>query len=190
MDAINLPMHRGQAVARMKILIIDDEPANAALLEGLLAVSGYSNVKSITDSRLAIATCQSFEPDLLLLDLTMPHIDGFAVLNAIRSELGDLFLPVIVLTADVSEKTKLRALRASANDFLTKPFDQTEVLVRISNLLETRRLHQLLDNQRAAFEDAVRVRSAELRSAILQLELVKKHSANAIIPFEHRALSA
>jgi putative two-component system response regulator len=103
----------------------------------------------------------------------MPYVDGFAVLAGIRSEVGDMFLPVIVLTADVNEKTKLRALRASANDFLTKPLDQTEVLVRIANLLETRKLHLLLDNQRSAFEDAVRSRTAELRSALAELEEVK-----------------
>lgn len=160
-------------IAKMKILIVDDEPANVALLEAMLRCSGYSQIKTLTDSRLAIATCREFQPDLVLLDLMMPYVDGYTILAGIRSEVGDMFLPVIVLTADVNEKTKLRALKANATDFLTKPLDQTEVLVRIGNLLETRKLHKLLDNQRSAFEDAVRSRTAELRSALSELEEVK-----------------
>ena len=161
-------------LAKMKILVVDDEPVNVALLEALLRASGYDNISAITDSRVAVETYKTFQPDLVLLDLMMPYVDGFAVLNAVRADLGDVFLPIIVLTADVNEGTKLRALRARATDFLTKPFDQTEVLVRIANLLETRRLHLLLDNQRAAFEDAVRGRTSELRAALAELEQVKE----------------
>lgn len=164
----------------MKILVVDDEPSNVALLEGMLAVSGFSSVKTLTDSRLAIETCKTFQPDLILLDLMMPHVDGLTILTTLRSELGEIFLPVIVLTADVNEDTKFRVLRASANDFLLKPFDQTEVLLRISNLLESRRLHLLLDNQRAAFEEAVRSRTTELRDALAELEDVKERFGKPI----------
>jgi PleD family two-component response regulator len=150
---------------KMKILVIDDEPTNVALLEGILADNGYTRVKSVTDSRLALEMCKTFQPDLIMLDLMMPHVDGFAILDVLHSEVGEFFLPVIVLTADVNEETKLRALQAGATDFLLKPFDQIEVLLRIGNLLEMRRLHIQLDNQRAAFEDAVRERSSELRDA-------------------------
>ena len=156
--------------SRMKILIIDDEPANVALLEDMVSSSGYARVKSITDSRLALETCDTFGPDLILLDLMMPHIDGFAILEAVRAAAGETFLPVIVLTADANEETKLRALRAGATDFLLKPFDQVEVLLRIANLLETRRLYSQLDTQRAAYEDAVRERTSELREAQCQLQ--------------------
>ena len=160
--------------ARMKILIIDDEPANVALLEGILSDNGYTRVKCITDSRLASETYKSFQPDLIMLDLMMPHIDGFAILEALRFETSETFLPVIVLTADANEETKLRALRAGATDFLLKPFDQIEVLLRIGNLLETRHLHTQLDTQRAAYEDAVRVRSLELRDAQSALKKAKR----------------
>jgi DNA-binding response OmpR family regulator len=152
----------------MKILVIDDEPSNVALLEYLLADAGFTRVASITDSRLAIETCNTFRPDLILLDLTMPHLDGFAVLEALRAEGDDVFLPVIVLTADMNEEAKRRALSAGATDFLLKPFDHLEVILRIANLLEMRRLHVQLDNQRAAYEDALRTRSLELREANLQ----------------------
>ena len=151
--------------AKMKILVVDDEPANVALLEGMLADGGYSRVLSVTDSRLAMEACLSFDPDLVLLDLMMPHVDGFTILESIRAAAGETFLPVIVLTADAHESTKLRALRAGATDFLLKPFDQLEVLLRMNNLLETRRLHLQLDTQMAAYADAVRERTSELREA-------------------------
>ena len=163
-----------QLYSRMKILVIDDEPANVALLEDMLLEGGYPRVKSVTDSRLALDTCESFEPDLVLLDLMMPHVDGFAILEALRVAARGSFLPVIVLTADANEETKLRALSAGATDFLLKPFDQLEVLLRMTNLLETRRLHLQLDMQLAAFEDAVRERTSELREAQVQLQGVER----------------
>ena len=155
--------------SKMKIVAIDDEPANVALLEAMLAEGGYTRIKTVTDSRLAMETCVDFEPDLVLLDLMMPHVDGFAILESLRSAAGEAFLPVIVLTADANETTKLRALRAGATDFLLKPFDQLEVLLRMNNLLETRRLHLQLDMQLAAYADAVRERTSELREAQMQL---------------------
>jgi putative two-component system response regulator len=155
--------------SKMKIIVIDDEPVNAALLEAMLAEGGYTRVKTVTDSRLALDTCLSFEPDLVLLDLMMPYVDGFTILEALRAVAGEAFLPVIIITADVNETTKLRALRAGATDFLLKPFDHLEVLLRMNNLLETRRLHLQLDTQLAAYADAVRERTSELREAQLQL---------------------
>ncbi len=129
---------------KMKILIIDDEPLNVALLEAMLDISGYTNFKSITDSRLALETCKTFKPDLILLDLLMPHVDGFAILESLRAHSNEIYLPIVVLTADMTEEAKLRALKAGATDFLHKPLDQTEVVLRIRNLLETRRAHQQL----------------------------------------------
>jgi putative two-component system response regulator len=159
--------------SRMKILVIDDEPANVALLEDMLAEGGYTRVQSVTDSRLAVETCETFEPDLVLLDLMMPHVDGFAILESLRAAAGESFFPIIILTADANESTKLRVLRAGATDFLLKPFDQLEVLLRMTNLLETRRLHLQLDMQLAAFEDAVREKTFELREAQAQLQGVE-----------------
>ena len=160
--------------AKMKILVVDDEPANVALLEDMLFEGGYARVKSVTDSRLAMEICETFEPDLVLLDLMMPHVDGFTILESMRATARESFFPVIVLTADANESTKLRALRAGATDFLLKPFDQLEVLLRMTNLLETRRLHLQLDMKMAAFEDAVRERTSELREAQMQLHGVER----------------
>lgn len=160
-------------LAKMKILAVDDEPSNVALLEAMLEDAGYSRVKSLTNSRIVMETCAAFDPDLVLLDLMMPQPDGFAILESLRAANRDVFLPVVVLTADINEESRCRALAAGATDFLLKPFDQTEVLLRIRNLLEMRGLHLRLDNQRAAFEDAVYARASELRQALTELEQAK-----------------
>jgi len=155
---------------KMKVLIIDDEPVNVALLEEILVENGYTRFKSVVDSKLAVDVCKSFQPDLVLLDLMMPPPDGFAILEAVRSESEENFLPVVVLTVDTNEQTKLRALECGATDFLVKPFDHIEVGLRIRNLLKSRRAHLLLDNQRSALEDAVCQRTAELRATIVALQ--------------------
>jgi putative two-component system response regulator len=157
-------------LAKMKILIVDDEPVNVALLQDILLENGYARFESVTDSKLAIEVCQKSQPDLVLLDLMMPQPDGFTVLESIRNEFDDNFLPVIVLTADSCPESKRRALEAGATDFLLKPFDHIEVALRIRNLLKSRRAHLLLDNQRAALEEAVVQRTAELRATIAQLQ--------------------
>src|SRR5437016_6409508 len=161
------------AYVKMRILIVDDEPANVALLEDILGNQGYTDLKSTTDSRRVSELCREFDPDLILLDLFMPHVDGFAVLDSLRADRSEVYLPIIVLTADVNEETKRRALHGGATDFLHKPFDYIEVLLRIRNLLETRCIHQLLDNRRAALEDAVHARTSELHAAQAALEKVQ-----------------
>ena len=122
--------------------MVDDREANVRLLERMLQTAGVSQVHTLTDPREAVKRCLELEPDLLLIDLHMPHLDGVAVLTALRAALPDgVFLPVIVLTADLSSDAKERALAAGAKDFLAKPLDRTEVLLRVGNLLETRALY-------------------------------------------------
>jgi PleD family two-component response regulator len=158
------PMISEPLLHRMKILIIDDERITVVMLEHLLRRSGYSRLLGLTDSRRALEICATFNPDLILLDLMMPDTDGFAVLEMLRSsDASESFLPIVVLTADVSEEAKERALEAGATDFLVKPVSRTEALLRIRNLLEVRRLHVILENKRAALEEAVRERAVELR---------------------------
>ena len=158
----------------MKILIIDDERMSVAMLEQLLKAKGYSRVLGLTDPRETLETCASFNPDLILLDLIMPNPDGYAVLEMLRSsETSESFLPIVVLTADASEEAKERALEAGATDFLVKPVSRTEALLRIRNLLETRRLHLILENQRSALEEAVRQRTVELRAADHQVSVIR-----------------
>jgi len=155
---------------QMKILVVDDDRLSVTLLEQLLQRHGYRHVLAVTDSRVAVETCISFDPDLLLLDFIMPEVDGFAVLDAIRSDAAEDFLPIVVLTGDTHEESRARALEAGATDFLVKPVSQTEALLRIRNLLEMRRLYVALENQRLALEDAVRDRTAELHETIAELK--------------------
>ena len=160
----------GAELAKMKIVIIDDEPVNVELLEDILVENGYTRFELVTDSTQALEVCKKFRPDLVVLDLMMPPPDGFAILEALRADGDGIFLPIVVLTADTNEKTRRRALAAGATDFLVKPFDHIEVALRIRNLLKSRRAHVLLDNQRAALEEAVRERTAELRATIIELQ--------------------
>jgi PleD family two-component response regulator len=124
-----------------RILVIDDYPDNVFLLERLLTRHDLGEVTGVTDPRLVMGRLDEFDPDLILLDLHMPHIDGHTLLRHLRSWSGDTYLPVIVLTADTSPETLLRTLDDGATDFLTKPFNATEIVIRVRNLLQTRSLY-------------------------------------------------
>lgn len=157
------------------ILIVDDEPANVQLLERLLAGSGYHRTRSTTDPREAEALFERFEPDLVMLDLHMPDLDGHAVMAQLSAMTApNDYLPILVLTADVTPESKRRALVGGAKDFLTKPFDTSEVLARVANLLETRFLHLQLRRHSDSLEEKVRERTAELWNTIVQLEGAQK----------------
>lgn len=128
-----------------RILIVDDEDANLRLLEDLLAREGFRQVVATSDPRRVIDLVRAFDPDLILLDLKMPAMDGYAVLETLGRALDPLdFLPVIVLTADPSRSARHRALGLGAKDYLTKPFDLFEVALRVWNALETRLLFKAL----------------------------------------------
>jgi signal transduction histidine kinase len=158
---------RDDELTTAKILIVDDQLANVRLLERLLETAGYRQLSSTTDAREALARDRAFQPDLILLDLLMPHLDGVAVLEQLAAARGGGagdrgFVPVIVLTADVTAEAKQRALAAGANDFLTKPFEALEVLPRIGNLLKTRRLYLTLEAQNRALDRTVQERTERL----------------------------
>jgi len=132
-----------QQLCAAKILIIDDEEADIRVLEWALQTAKFPNTRSLTDSTKALEVFNQFQPDIVLLDLNMPAPDGFAVLKQLREAVpaGD-FLPVLVLTGQNTAETRSQATAAGANDFLGKPVDYTEVMLRIRNLLQTRFLHQ------------------------------------------------
>ncbi|MDQ3940046.1 MAG: response regulator [Actinomycetota bacterium] len=160
-----------------RILIIDDQQSNVAFLEGLLKRAGYVHFLGLTDPRNALTAFESLRPDLILLDLQMPGMDGFAVMEELQpwiSNVNGNYLPVLVLTADATKEAKQRSLAAGANDFLAKPLDATEVLLRINNLLETRSLHLTMKNQNKMLESAVRERTADLWASVGQLETAEK----------------
>ena len=128
-----------------RILAIDDEEANVLLLRNLLQREGYTDLHCLTDSRDALASYMELQPDLVLLDLMMPEVDGFQLLEAFsRYDAPDEYRPVLVLTADTTLQAKRRALALGAKDFVAKPFDVVEVGLRIANLLETRLLYERL----------------------------------------------
>ncbi|WP_455203629.1 response regulator [Kaarinaea lacus] len=154
----------------MKLLIVDDEPFNVALLEKMLKRAGYAQIISTTDSRQTFALCEQHYPDLLLLDLRMPHINGFEVMESLNRSENHFNLPVIVLTAEASKENRLRALKEGAKDFISKPFDRTEVLTRINNILETQQLHNDLKDQNRDLDRIVQERTVELRQEQTRLE--------------------
>ncbi|MHB8340945.1 MAG: EAL domain-containing protein [Mycobacteriales bacterium] len=165
-----------RAWADAQILIVDDEPANVRLLERILHREGYTRLHTTTDSRQVPSLVTSVGPDLLLLDLQMPHHDGFDVLEMLARSLPDgEFLPILVLTADSTAEVRDRALRLGAKDFLTKPFDRAEAVLRIANLLETRRLHlRLREHNRALQAELDRQAEAERRSAAERSERLQR----------------
>ncbi|KAF0238079.1 MAG: PAS/PAC sensor hybrid histidine [Prolixibacteraceae bacterium] len=154
------------------ILIIDDKQENIDILEGLLIRQKYTNLKSITDPRMVVDVFKGLNPDLLLLDLMMPHLNGFQVMEQLEPLIPDNdYLPILILTADVNPESKLKALSGGASDFLTKPFDLVEVDLRIKNLLKKRFLHQQLNNQNLLLDAMVKERTAELENTIAELKI-------------------
>lgn len=153
----------------MRVLIVDDNRANVALLEHLLADAGYTNVLTTCDARQVPDLWAAWRPDLVLLDLHMPGVSGFELLKALAGPSDEPSKPpVLVLTADATAEARRRALSLGARDFLTKPLDHTEVLLRVRNLLEMRELQQRLQDRAAILSDAVRGRTEQLEQARLE----------------------
>lgn len=157
-----------------RILIVDDQESNILVVESMLERQGYSDLKSVTDPRRVLPLLDEFKPDLILLDLHMPHLDGFAVMEQLRGRVpADDYLPILVLTADITPDAKLRALSMGARDFLTKPLDVAEVSLRVRNLLETRYLHLQQKNQNQILEKKVRERTADLDRQFQRLSALR-----------------
>ncbi len=138
-----------------KILMIDDEENNLIVAERFLRQAGYTDIHATTDSRMTLALYQRLSPDIVLLDLKMPEPDGYDLLEqlaAFRPPNGE-YVPVLILTADISPGTKLKTLAMGANDFLTKPFERGDLLLHTRNLLETRFLYRQLESATAELEE-------------------------------------
>ncbi len=148
---------------KSKILIVDDQLANVSLLLELLSDAGYTDVTSTMQPPEVCSLHRKNAYDLILLDLQMPIMDGFQVMEALKTNEADSYMPVIVLTAQPGHK--LRALQAGAKDFISKPFDLLEVKTRIHNMLEVRLLYKKLENYNKLLEETVRERTAELRES-------------------------
>ncbi len=150
-------------ILNARILIVDDQESNVALLAQLLSEAGYANVASTMNPREVFALHRKNHYDLILLDLQMPGMDGFQVMEGLKTNDADGYLPVLVITAQPGHK--LRALQAGAKDFISKPFDLVEARTRIHNMLEVRLLYKKLENYNQILEQTVRERTAELRES-------------------------
>ena len=158
-----IPMIHANEIFHANILIVDDQETNIELLQQLLADNGYDNVHATQKPEDVCALHRKCNFDLILLDLQMQVMDGFAVMEGLKTSTTDDYLPVIVLTAQPGHK--LRALQAGAKDFISKPFDLAEVKTRIYNMLEVRMLYKKLGEFNRLLEQTVQERTAELRES-------------------------
>jgi len=178
-------MRADDPLTEARILVVDDQEANVRLLQRLLERAGYTHVSTTTDSRQVLAMYEELDPDLILLDLLMPHMDGFEVMGELGRRVPDgSYVPILVLTADATPQARQRALSMGARDFLTKPFDHDEALLRIRNLLETRSLHLRLRDQNDVLEQRVGERTAELQR---NMEVLRKTSEQRRMLLAHLA---
>jgi len=152
-----------------RILIVDDEPANLKLLGKILLSQGYQDMVLVDDPREVIGRYRTARPDIILLDINMPYLDGYQVMEQLKALNDPLLPPIVILTAQHGKDYLLRALAAGARDFITKPFDRNELLMRVRNLLDAQLAHRLVHDQKAVLEGMVRARTEELRRTRLQV---------------------
>lgn len=156
-------------IRQAKILIVDDQQINITILETFLQDDGYFNIHSTTDPRTAVALYRNHRFDIVLLDLLMPHLDGFAVMEQLQAIEPDNYVPILVLSVEQDQETRIRALKSGARDFLNKPFNKLEVLTRIENMLEVRLLYQRLRDHNRDLEQKVLARTQALKEANIAL---------------------
>jgi putative nucleotidyltransferase with HDIG domain len=155
-----------------RIMIVDDEPGNVDLLKRVLERAGFHKLDSTNDPREAVALYVETRPDLILLDLHMPHLDGLAVMDRLNEIVEASYMPILMLTGDISPEARRDALSRGAKDFVNKPFNADEVLLRIRTLLETRFLYLQIQSQNLMLEAKVRERTRELEAA--QIEIIER----------------
>jgi putative two-component system response regulator len=149
-----------------KILMVDDQEANINLVFSMLRDRGFVSLHSLTDSRRVLAMFTELQPDLVLLDLRMPNVDGLSLLKQLRSRIsGSEYLPFLIITGDLSERSRQTALSLGAKDFLTKPINPAEAVLRMYNLLETRFLYLALKERNRVLDEIVKQRTRELEDA-------------------------
>ena len=157
-------------IQEARILIVDDEVDHLHVLKAILAKEGYSQVEGVTDPRQATATFQEYQPDIVLLDLSMPNMSGLEILDQIRSLIpAESYLPIIVVTADLTMESRREALAKGTHDFILKPYDAAEIVLRVTNLLRTRFLHVELQERNRLFQAT----NEKLRAEIAERELAQ-----------------
>jgi DNA-binding response OmpR family regulator len=166
----------GERLHGATILLVDDHEEIVEILTLLLERAGYRNVRGTTDPREVPDLYRELQPDAVVLDLHMPHLDGFQVMDELCRLIPEgTYVPVLVLTADLTPEARLRALSMGARDYLTKPFNETEVLLRIRNVLETRFLYLEAVERAEALEERVRERTRDLVDELAQTQRVAEH---------------
>ena len=170
---LEVPVHAAMpAYLHARVLVVDDQPPNTLLLRKLLEAEGYHQVVTVNDPTEVMPLQRQAPFDVILLDIRMPKLDGFGVMRLLQEDAGDDYVPIIVLTAQTDEETRLRALAEGAKDFVTKPFNRAEVLNRIRNMLEVRLLHRRVREQNELLEQRVQERTLELQET--RLEIVRR----------------
>jgi putative two-component system response regulator len=167
------PLSLEEFCRHASFLVADDELAHLRLIELTLEKWRYLNVHSTTEARDILPLYEEHRPDIVLLDLMMPHLDGFAVMEQLATKIapGD-YVPIVVFSADASAESRRKAWALGARDYFVKPFDASEFMLRILNLLETRYLHLRLKNQNDVLEQRVQERTAELHAS--QIEVLER----------------
>src|SRR5580658_2571978 len=166
-----------------KILIVDDKEANILLLQGILRVAGYTSVESTTDPNEVCELYRRNRYSLILLDLQMPGMDGFSVMEGLKEIEGDGYLPVLAITAQPGHK--LRALEAGAKDFVGKPFDMAELRARVHNILEVRLLHQRMKktvDELEASREVIRLQTLEEQRKREQELALAQETQESLLP--------
>lgn len=163
-----------------RVLIVDDSSANIVLLERMLSRAGLRSIHAATDPREALARLDDIDPDLVLLDLHMPHIDGYTMLARLAEWAAGAYVPILVLTADTSPEATHKALALGARDFVSKPFDLVEVVLRVHNLLETRYLYTALRRQNLLLGQRLTDYQAPERAAEAERHLVREQVEQAL----------
>ncbi len=172
------------------LLLVDDEQTNLTLLRLILGRAGYTRVHTLSDARDVLPLARALNPDLVVLDLRMPTMSGFTVLEGLVEQTApDEFLPILVVTGDASQTARQRALKLGAKDFLTKPFEATEVLLRIHNLLVTRMLHESLRSQNELLEAKVKERTQQLERAASLAEEANRAKSMFLATMSHELLT-
>ncbi|MBF0122520.1 MAG: response regulator [Candidatus Omnitrophica bacterium] len=151
------------------ILIVEDEKVNRVILRRILTSGGFHNIRTLPNATRLIRQYEAFHPDLLVLDLHMPKVSGFDVMNALKKAYPDDYLPILVISADSDDKVHLRALSSGAKDFLNKPYEPAKVLLRCRNVIETKLLHAEVQSKNVDLERIVRERTEELHKSRLEL---------------------
>ncbi|MCU0971980.1 MAG: response regulator [Gammaproteobacteria bacterium] len=169
---LETPAPPGAAHLDARVLVVDDQPSNTLLLQRILAGEGYQHVVVTNDPTMVRDLHRATPFDIILLDIRMPKLDGFGVMRLLQEDTDDDYVPILVLTAQTDDETRLRALAEGAKDFVTKPFNRAEVVNRIRNMLEVRLLHKRLREHNEQLERRVQERTTEIHET--RLEIIRR----------------